>query len=299
MCDWKNIFVTCQKMNKSNWDDIRYVLAVAETGSLNAAASLLGVTHATVLRRVSIFEERHGQAIFQKLPTGYRLLPDAEPILAAAREVRDAVLSVDRAFLGVDPSLTGRVRIASTDSLCVTLLPPIVSKITSRHPGLKIVLMSANARHDFLRLSADIAVRPSMVLEDEMTGVKAGSFDFAAYAKEGCQDVWLGLEGAIQNVQIWKWMQETFSPDRFGASADSFLVLRELAAAGVGRCILPDFLGDADMRLTRQPGAIPTFRTPIWVATLKELASNTRFRVVREMLREELEKGLQPPPAPS
>ena len=48
----------------NNWDDIRFVLAVAETGSLNAAAQLLGVTHATVLRRVAAFEARHGKTIF-------------------------------------------------------------------------------------------------------------------------------------------------------------------------------------------------------------------------------------------
>ena len=40
-------------MNNQNWDDIRYALAVSRHGSLNAAATALGVTHATVLRRVA------------------------------------------------------------------------------------------------------------------------------------------------------------------------------------------------------------------------------------------------------
>ena len=37
------------------WDDLRYVLAVAESGSLAAAARALGVNHTTVLRRVTGF----------------------------------------------------------------------------------------------------------------------------------------------------------------------------------------------------------------------------------------------------
>ena len=45
-------------MHSSNWDNLRYVLTVAEHGSLSAAARALGVNHATVLRRVSAFEER-------------------------------------------------------------------------------------------------------------------------------------------------------------------------------------------------------------------------------------------------
>jgi len=39
-------------MHRDNWDDLRYVLAVAETGSVSAAARMLKVNHATVLRRI-------------------------------------------------------------------------------------------------------------------------------------------------------------------------------------------------------------------------------------------------------
>ena len=279
-------------MNKPHWDDIRYVLAVAETGSLNAAAVKLGVTHATVLRRVSIFEQQHGRAVFEKLPTGYRVLPEAEPILLAAQNVRDAVLAVDRAFLGADSSLSGLVRIASTDSVCTCILPPIVEEIARLHPDLEIVLQSANARHDFLRLSADIAVRPALALEDGMVGHRAGRFSFVAYSSGNDRDRWLGLEGPLQNIPVSRWMQDSIDPARIGIGADSFLVLRELAAAGLGRAILPDFVGDRDPRLTRLGKAIPTFRTPLWVATLKELSNNARFRTVRDVLCAELEKSL-------
>src|SRR5690606_27063288 len=35
-------------MHRENWDDLRYVLAVAEAGSVSGAARALGVNHATV-----------------------------------------------------------------------------------------------------------------------------------------------------------------------------------------------------------------------------------------------------------
>ncbi|WP_068113326.1 LysR family transcriptional regulator [Tropicimonas marinistellae] len=281
-------------MNKSQWDDIRYVLAVAETGSLNAAAAKLGVTHATVLRRVSIFERHHGQEVFQKLPTGYRLLPDAEPILVAARNVREAVLYMDKVFVGADPLLSGPVRIASTDSVCSTILAPIVEKISRKHPDLKIVVLSANTHHDFLSLSADIAVRPAIALDHEFLGVKVGYFDFAVYEADNGNDIWLGLDGPLQDIPVGKWMQDTLAPDQIGIRADSFLALREFAAGGSGRCFLPDFVGESDTRLHRWPEVVPTFRTPIWVATLRELSSNARFRAVKEILQLELAKFVQP-----
>ena len=55
------------------WDDLRYVLAVARTGSLAGAARSLGVNHTTVLRRVDAFEKTLGLRLFERLPAGYIL----------------------------------------------------------------------------------------------------------------------------------------------------------------------------------------------------------------------------------
>ena len=41
----------------TNWDDYRYVRAVAETKSLVGAAEALGVNHSTVFRRINAVEE--------------------------------------------------------------------------------------------------------------------------------------------------------------------------------------------------------------------------------------------------
>ncbi|RYH06733.1 LysR family transcriptional regulator [Tropicimonas sp. IMCC6043] len=280
-------------MNKSNWDDIRYVLAVAETGSLNAAASRLSVTHATVLRRVGSFEARHGQAVFQKLATGYRVLPEAEPVLLAARNVQDAVLAVDRAFLGADQSLAGEVRIASTDSLSTLVLPGIIQAISARYPALKLTLLSTNIRQDFFRLSADIAVRPAVALEKGMSGRVAASFEFAQYSVDPSDDFWIGLDGPLTNSRAAAWMVENVPPDRIRQSADSFLVVRELAAAGAGKALLPTFVGDPDPRLKRQADAVPSISVPIWVATLEELERNARFRAVRDALGEGISRSMQ------
>ena len=40
-------------MHRYSWDDLKFVLAVADTGTISAAARLLGVNHATVLRRIA------------------------------------------------------------------------------------------------------------------------------------------------------------------------------------------------------------------------------------------------------
>ncbi len=44
-------------MQHINWDNLRYVLMVANKGSIAAAARELGVNRSTVLRRIDIFQQ--------------------------------------------------------------------------------------------------------------------------------------------------------------------------------------------------------------------------------------------------
>ena len=47
-------------MAELDWSDLRYALAVGNTGGLAAAARQLGVNHTTVLRRLDALEARLG-----------------------------------------------------------------------------------------------------------------------------------------------------------------------------------------------------------------------------------------------
>ncbi|WP_170525588.1 LysR family transcriptional regulator [Ruegeria arenilitoris] len=279
-------------MNNQNWDDIRYALAVSRHGSLNAAATALGVTHATVLRRVAAFERRHGCMIFQKNPSGYSALPEARAILSAMENVEDAVLSVERAIVGADRSPTGRVRIASTDSLCQLVLPGILNRISALYPGLELSLLSGNNHHDLSRLTADIAVRPSIRLGEDLVGERAGALAFGVYDDGSSYRKWMRLDGALSGSVPARWMAEHVRDEDTTIGADSFLVLQQMAATGVGKAFLPTFIGDADPRLRRAPDMDPEIEVPLWVATLEEIARTPRFAVVQRALVEYLPEAL-------
>ena len=85
--------------------------------SISAASRVLNVNHATVLRRVAAFEQECGGPVFQKTATGYRVLPDRATVIEAAREVENAVVSVERLMHGGRAAMRGLVRVSSTDSL--------------------------------------------------------------------------------------------------------------------------------------------------------------------------------------
>lgn len=267
-------------MHNPNWDNLRYVLTVADQGSVSAASRILGVNHATVLRRVAAFESEHGGAIFERSAQGYRVLPDRERVIEAAREVENAMFSVERLMHGARAPLRGLVRVSSTDSICQHLLPPLVARLQAASSELHIDLMSSNGHLDFSRLQADISVRPAIRLPDEMSGETRSDLAFAAYSAPGAAQTWLGLTGPLAQSVPAKWMDANLPPEQIKGGADSFLVLREMALLGMGITVLPVFLGSIAPGLSRLPGVMPAMSVPVWVATHVELRDVPRIRIV-------------------
>lgn len=271
-------------MHNLNWDNLRFVLTVAEHGSVSAAARRLGVNHATVLRRVAAFESDHGGAVFEKTATGYRVLPDRARVIEAAREVENAVLSVERLMHGAMAPLRGVVRVSTTDSICQLILPPLVARLKSESSELKVDLLSSNNHLDFTRMQADISVRPTQTLPEDMAGETRSDLAFAAYSRSGAAKTWLGLSGPLARSAPAQWMATHVRQDQITTGADSFLVLRELALLGMGTAILPVFVGDTTAGLLRRPTAMPGISVPIWVGTHSDLRDVPRIRIVRDRI---------------
>jgi len=271
-------------MHSDNWDDMRFVLAVVEAGSVSGAARHLGVNHATVLRRVSAFETRHGTRIFERNAHGYSVRPDRLRVIEAAREVRNAVNSVEHLMSGFNAPLTGDVRITSTDSICQLVLPDILAGFRKTETGLRIALVCANSHLNLSRREAQVTVRPAARLGEGLVGEKAATMGFAVYSRQDSIDEWLGFGGMLTRSMPAKWLAAQIAPEDSIAIADSFLVLAQMAACGAGRTVLPCFVGDREPGLTRV-GEVPTkYHVPIWVACHEEVIGVERLRAVRRHL---------------
>lgn len=272
---------------QTNWDDLRFVLAVADEGSVASAGRVLGVNHATVLRRIAAFETRHGLKVFEKTPTGYRVSADRRGLIEALREAGDAFGQVERLIEAERPNRSSSIRITSTDAFCHYVLGPIVARL-SKEITTGISILSSNAHLDFERLQADITVRPAMKLPDELAGIHAANFRFGVFSALESEDAWLGLEGAIGRSRAGEWLREGKRANRLSVSSDSFVMLAALAAEGRGRAILPVFVGKAwpGLQMIDIPSDLPA--APIWVASHVDLLDSGRLRRARTYLAEGL-----------
>lgn len=277
-------------MTRIDWDDLRYVLAVAAEGSLAGAARALGVNHTTVLRRVGAFEARLGLRLFERLPAGYVLTAGGEELIDAARRIDETVAGLERKLMGRDLQLTGSVRVTTTDSLAASLLPDILAAFRAAHPGISIELAVSNMMFNLTRRDADVAIRPSLDAPEALIGRRVSALAFAVYASPaflGTSHIepedfkrytWVAPDDSLADTSILRWMRTALPDAEVALQADSLLALCHAAAAGLGLAALPCYLGDTSPGLLRVSPPIEEMATALWLLTHADLRRTARVR---------------------
>lgn len=121
---------------------LRYFVAVAETGSFTRAAQREGVTQPTLSEQILRLESREhgiGQRLFDRLgrkvvltDAGQRLLQHAQRILAAVREAERAVR---------DAGEYGQLRVGAIPTLAPFVLPGVLPRFRQRHRFVQVLLL--------------------------------------------------------------------------------------------------------------------------------------------------------------
>src|SRR5258708_16890767 len=79
-----------------DWNDLRYFLAIAHSGSIGTAAKTLGVNQSTVQRRLRALETALDCSLAERQADGYRLTTHGQQLLAYAKQVETTVWSLQR-----------------------------------------------------------------------------------------------------------------------------------------------------------------------------------------------------------
>jgi len=284
-------------MHNLDWNDLKFVLAVSAEGSVNAAASALGVNHATVLRRIAAFEDQTRVTIFERHTRGYRVLNDAEVIIDAIRAVDSQIDRLNRVLAGFGAALEGQVSITSTDSLCDTVLPDAIAHLKLRHPSVHIHLLASNRHVNLAKLDAELSVRPAMALPENISGIAAGQLGFAIYGTDAYwagrlhlpaeEHHWFAPSALLAGAPPHRWM-DRIPESRIIAHADSFVTLARLAETGNGLAFVPICVGETSPSLRRSPELPDQLETNLWVAAHSDLLNTPRIRAIAEALAERL-----------
>jgi len=135
---------------------LRYFVAVAETGNISRAAQRIFLTQPALSRQIKALEDEIGQCLLERRAHSVHLTPAGEVMLREAREIlqhADQVIERVRAT-----SSGGRLRIGYAPSLASGLLSPAVANFTQVHPGTRVEMFDLST-------------------EEMLTGLEAGKLD--------------------------------------------------------------------------------------------------------------------------
>ena len=277
-----------------DWTDLQFVLAVANRGSVAAAARKMGVNHTTVLRRIQAFEASHGIRLFDRLATGYSLTPGGERVLAAARSIAEVVDDLEGRIAGQDLRLEGLLRITTTDTLMSSILPPILADFQRQHPAVKLDVSVSTDVANLGRREADVAIRISSAPPDTLIGRRICSVGMAIYRAAAdalppqelgalLDEKWVDLSDAFTETSVGHWMRTHVPEERVVLRTDNFVSMTRAAAAGIGLAALPTFLGDAVPDLKRASQVIALRPPPgLWILSHQDLRRTARVRAFTE-----------------
>ncbi len=282
-----------------DWDEFRIVRAIAEAHSLSGAAERLRLNHSTLFRRLAAMEARFGVKLFERERSGYRPTAAGDDMVTLANRMGETIAEFERRVSRNDVKLSGAVRLTTTNSLGVLVMPAIASSLLGAHPGLHLDLTLTDAPLDLLGGEVDLAVRmlkapPS----DNMTGRRIGPATWAIYAvpalatpAEACAEMsWVFPAESFGPPAARRWLERHVEPWRRTATASNDMVMAELAALGVGAALLPCFVGVAKPELRQVGKADPEIDRELWLLALPQALRTPRIRAAFDFVGDELER---------
>lgn len=287
-----------------DWTLVRSFLAVAETGSLSAAAARTGASQPTLGRHVRAIEKAMGTDLLRRHPRGYALTAAGEALLPAARQMAEAAARLARiAEAQGDQAATGTVRITASVFAAHFILPGMIARIRREHPGIEIELVPSDSAQNLLFGEADIAVRmfepkQADVVTRQVGWSRFGLYAAHAYVAEHGMPLRFGqmMEHAIvgydRSTQIIDGMRGFgFDVGRgdFAVRCDDQAAYWHLVVAGcgIGPGSIP--VAAAEPRVIRVLPEVEIDPLPFWLTAHKEVRRIPRVDAVWRVLAEELE----------
>lgn len=122
---------------------IRYFIAVAETGKISAAASMVGISPSVVTEAVTELENLSGMKLFQRQPRGLDLTYEGHRFLAHCRNILSAVEGTHHALSRPDSEMVGSLTLATTITVSGYFLAPLLARFRNTFPNIQVNVVEA------------------------------------------------------------------------------------------------------------------------------------------------------------
>lgn len=251
----------------------RMFVAVGRSGSLSAAADLLGVPLPTLSRRIRELERELGVQLLERSVRGTRLTDAGARLYGHASRGIEALEDGERSLRDDQAQLKGRLRLS---------LPPafepwwiLLARFRQQYPDIQLQIYTTERRVDPIEDGIDVALRVGDIVHDSMVARPVLRFRHLLVAspqllaqqgtpitpealREFLCAVW-GLGGDTQ--ASWQLGDATIQPQTVLVTND-YAHLLNLALQGELVTELPSFLAAAPISEGRLVSLLPDYPMP-------------------------------------
>jgi LysR family transcriptional regulator, transcriptional activator for dmlA len=126
--------------NRIQAGDLAFLVTLAGSGSLTAAARELGVSKAAVSKRLALIEQRSGVPLVNRSTRRMSLTPEGEAVVEQARRILGDIEDIDRLLQRSREVPRGLLRVNATLGFGRSHVAPLISRFVRKHPEVDVQL---------------------------------------------------------------------------------------------------------------------------------------------------------------
>ena len=240
---------------------MRYALAIEDTGSFRQAASACHVSQSGLSMQTRKLEDLLGETLFDRSKKPVLVTPAGAAALAQMRAILRETERLGQIVAGGD-ELAGRYRLGVIPTLSPTVIPLFLGTFTRGHPRVELVVEELRTSEIVGRLRADTidaGLLATPLGEPGITEKVLGLETMYAYlppgdplsrkkeitqAELGARELWVMPEGHCFRSQVLSYCRPRKHEGAMGIrfESGSFQTLIRLVDDGLGATVLPDLV---------------------------------------------------------
>ena len=283
-------------------DDLRYLVLVANTGRMVAAATALGVDHTTVSRRIKALEKALRVRLIERGSDGWELTDVGRAVAEYARPIQRAVEQAAMAAGGSRPgSLAGTIRVTAPDGFGVLFVVPALTQVHQEHPDLDVELITATRELRLYQSGFDLAIavgKPATakVFTELLTDYTLELYASEAYLKARGEPTTVDelyghtlifyIDSLLQigDLDLARYLPQVHA----GFTSTNVFAQLEATRQGAGVGLLPKYMAMQAPELRRVVLSIDPLRLSFSLAMRRDSVSQANVQAVREAIHHQV-----------
>ena len=271
--------------------DLALLLALVRAGNLAGAAQLSGVDASTVFRTVQRAEQSLRQRLFERSRQGYRATELGQQLAEHAERIEAELEAARSAAQAREGTVSGLVRISTTDTLLNGLLLPALPALRAAHPLLRLEINASNELANLTQRETDVALRATTRPPPHLVGRHLGPISSAVYIAKAAApkrrraidlagEPWLAVDDALPEHPSVRWRRKHLPRVEPALRLSGVQLVFDAVRAGLGVGIAPTFLARLYDDVVALTPPLEECETQLWLLTHPESRHLRRIQAV-------------------